>query len=89
MMQSDNHKKMPNAILVLGFFFNCFGISYKKSNYSNTLFFNGDYNYVLTDGTRNFNKYWIRIETGERGTNVYGYLKDADLSGPLEIRANM
>jgi hypothetical protein len=54
-----------------------------------TPLFNGDYNYVLTDGTRNFNKYWIRIETGERGTNVYGYVKDADLNHALEIRVNM
>jgi uncharacterized protein YxeA len=73
--------------------------SYKKTcqtmvnmtlgNYSTPSFNGGAYDYVLTHGTRNFNKYWIRIETGERGTTTFGYVKESDLSGPLEIRANM
>jgi hypothetical protein len=58
-------------------------------NYSTPSFNGGAYDYVLTHGTRNFNKYWIRIETGERGTTTFGYVKESDLSGPLEIRANM
>jgi len=78
--------------------FNFTNKSYKKTcqtmvnmtlgNYSTPLFY-GNHTYVLTSGTRNFNKYWIRIETGERGTNVYGYAKDADLDHYLEIRVNM
>lgn len=58
--------------------------------YSTPVFHGGSYPYVLTSGTRNFNKYWIRISAGERGTSGYaGYVKDADLDRYLEIRANM
>jgi len=74
--------------------------SYKKTcqpmvnmtlgNYSTPVFSGGSYNYVLTSGTRNFNKYWIKIDTGERGTSGYGgYVKEADLDHFLQIRVNM